>query len=72
MRAALSGLFTALWLALPAAAGGQTAPLIETPALAERVAAGDLPPVADAADVRDPLEGYPLHGRLRLCPADRL
>ncbi len=44
--AALAGLFAALWLALPVAAGGAPERLIETPFLAERVASGELPPVA--------------------------
>ena len=47
MRGALTGLIAALWLALPAAAGGAPERLIETPALAERVASGDLPPIAE-------------------------
>ncbi|MCH8951702.1 MAG: hypothetical protein IID49_06215, partial [Proteobacteria bacterium] len=46
-RGALGGLVAALWLALPAAAAGLPGPLIETPALAGRVAAGELPPVAE-------------------------
>ncbi len=47
MRGALAGLIVAVWLALPAAAAGPPEPLIETPALAERVGSGDLPPVAE-------------------------
>ena len=48
MRGALIGLIAALWLALPAAAAaGPPERLIETPFLTERVASGDLPPVAE-------------------------
>ena len=47
MRGAFTGLVAARWRALPAAAAGLPEQRIETPALAERVASGDLPPVAE-------------------------
>ncbi len=47
MRGVFTGLIVALLLALPAAVGGGPERLIETPSLAERMASGDLPPVAE-------------------------
>jgi peptide/nickel transport system substrate-binding protein len=47
MRGVFTALIAALWLALPATAAGPPEPLIETPALAESVGSGDLPPIAE-------------------------